>query len=113
MGYRLEGPKLAHADGFNIVSDGTVPGSIQVPGNGQPLALLADRGTTGGYPKIATIITADLPRFAQTQAGGRVRFTSVPIEEAQKEARRFATLLAQIGEHVEKLERRALMANNE
>ena len=78
MGYRLEGPKLAHVDGFNIVSDGTVPGSIQVPGNGQPLALLADRGTTGGYPKIATIITADLPRFAQTQAGGRVRFASLP-----------------------------------
>lgn len=106
MGYRLEGPKLTHADGYNIVSDGTVPGSIQVPGNGQPLALLADRGTTGGYPKIATIITADLPRFAQTQAGGRVRFTSVPIEEAQKEARRFATMLAQIGEHVETLVKR-------
>lgn len=106
MGYRLEGPKLAHADGFNIVSDGTVPGSIQVPGNGQPLALLADRGTTGGYPKIATIITADLPRFAQTQAGGRVRFASLPIEEAQKEARRFATILAQIGEHVERLVKR-------
>lgn len=104
MGYRLEGPKLAHAaDGFNIVSDGTVAGSIQVPGNGQPLALLADRGTTGGYPKIATIITADLPRFAQTQAGGRVRFASLPMEEAQKEARRFATMLAQIEEHVEKL----------
>ncbi|MBV9113049.1 MAG: biotin-dependent carboxyltransferase [Hyphomicrobiales bacterium] len=103
MGYRLEGPKLAHADGFNIVSDGTVPGSIQVPGNGQPLALLADRGTTGGYPKIATIITADLPRFAQTQAGGRVRFVSLPIEEAQKEARRFATMLAQIEERVERL----------
>ena len=105
MGYRLEGPKLAHADGFNIVSDGTVPGSIQVPGNGQPLALLADRGTTGGYPKIATIITADLPRFAQTQAGGRVRFASLPIEEAQKEARRFATMLAQIEEHVGRVKR--------
>jgi 5-oxoprolinase (ATP-hydrolysing) subunit C len=103
MGYRLEGPKLAHADGYNIVSDGTVPGSIQVPGNGQPLALLADRGTTGGYPKIATIITADLPRFAQTQAGGRVRFVSLPIEEAQKEARRFATILAHMGERVETL----------
>ncbi|MBV8427170.1 MAG: biotin-dependent carboxyltransferase [Hyphomicrobiales bacterium] len=103
MGYRLEGPKLAHADGFNIVSDGTVAGSIQVPGNGQPLALLADRGTTGGYPKIATIITADLSRFAQTQAGGRVRFVCVPMEEAQKEARRFAAMLAQLSERVEKL----------
>ena len=107
MGYRLEGPKLAHADGYNIVSDGTVPGSIQVTGNGLPLALLADRGTTGGYPKIATIITADLPRFAQTQAGGRVRFAAVPIEEAQQEARRFAAMLASIEERVETLVRRA------
>jgi biotin-dependent carboxylase-like uncharacterized protein len=103
MGYRLEGPKLAHADGFNIVSDGTVPGSIQVPGNGQPLALLADRGTTGGYPKIATIITADLPRFAQTQAGRRVRFAAISIDQAQDEARRFAAMLARIEGRVEPL----------
>ncbi|MFI5014008.1 MAG: biotin-dependent carboxyltransferase family protein [Hyphomicrobiales bacterium] len=103
MGYRLEGPKLAHADGYNIVSDGTVPGSIQIPGNGQPLALLADRGTTGGYPKIATIITADLSRFAQTQAGGRVRFAAIPIEEAQLLARGFAAKLAQTSERVETL----------
>ena len=103
MGYRLEGPRLTHADGFNIVSDGNVAGSIQVPGNGQPLALLADRGTTGGYPKIATIITADLSRFAQTQPGGRVRFAAVPIEEAQQEARAFAALLAGIASRVEPL----------
>jgi biotin-dependent carboxylase-like uncharacterized protein len=103
MGYRLEGPKLTHVDGFNIVSDGTVPGSIQVPGNGQPLALLADRGTTGGYPKIATIITADLPRFSQTQAGGRVRFAAISMDEAQMEAIRFAERLAQIEDRVEKL----------
>lgn len=106
MGYRLEGPKLAHVDGYNIVSDGTVPGSIQVPGNGQPLALLADRGTTGGYPKIATVITADLPRFAQTQAGGRVRFAAVPVEQAQDEARRFAGMLAKIEDRVETLVRK-------
>jgi biotin-dependent carboxylase-like uncharacterized protein len=104
MGYRLEGPKLAHVDdGSNIVSDGTVPGSIQVPGNGQPLALLADRGTTGGYPKIATIVTADLPRFSQTQAGGRVRFAAISMEEAQKEARRFADMLGRIEDRVEPL----------
>jgi biotin-dependent carboxylase-like uncharacterized protein len=103
MGYRLEGPKLLHAHGYNIVSDGTVQGSIQVPGNGQPLALLADRGTTGGYPKIATIISADLPRFAQTRAGGRVRFVAIPIQEAQREARRFAAMLAEIPQRVEML----------
>src|SRR6266702_3261442 len=56
MGYRLEGPVLKDLNGHNIVSDGTVSGSIQVPGNGQPIVLMPDRGTSGGYPKIATVI---------------------------------------------------------
>ncbi|HEY1246797.1 MAG TPA: biotin-dependent carboxyltransferase family protein, partial [Hyphomicrobiaceae bacterium] len=60
MGMRLEGPALEHSRGSNIVSDGIAPGSIQVPGNGLPIILLADRQTTGGYPKIATVISADL-----------------------------------------------------
>ena len=59
MGYRLEGPTIKHLHGHNIVSDGTVNGSIQVPGNGQPIVLMPDRGTTGGYPKIAAVISAD------------------------------------------------------
>ena len=63
MGYRLEGPKVVHSGGHNIVSDGAVHGSIQVPGNGQPIVLMADHGTTGGYPKIATVISADLGRL--------------------------------------------------
>lgn len=94
MGYRLEGPQLTHAKGHNIISDGIAAGSVQVPGSGQPLVLLADRGTTGGYPKIATIISADLGRMAQTPAGSKVRFASVSIAEAQAEARRVAGLLA-------------------
>ena len=62
MGMRLEGPPLEHsAKGYNIVSDGIAHGSIQVPGNGLPIILLADRQTTGGYPKIATVISADIP----------------------------------------------------
>jgi biotin-dependent carboxylase-like uncharacterized protein len=89
MGYRLEGPALAHARGHNIISDGIALGSIQVPGNGQPLVLLADRGTTGGYPKIATIITADIGRMAQTPAGSKVRFTAISMAEAQDETRKF------------------------
>ena len=72
MGYRLEGPVIKHLHGHNIVSDGTVNGSIQVPGNGQPIVLMPDRGTSGGYPKIATVISADLGRFAQIPAGRRV-----------------------------------------
>lgn len=86
MGYRLEGPRLTHEHGHNIVSDGTVDGSIQVPGNGQPIVLMKDRGTTGGYPKIATVITADLGRMAQLQPGQTVRFQSVSIAAAQAEA---------------------------
>ncbi len=96
MGYRLAGEAIKHAAGFNIVSDGTVNGHIQIPGDGQPLVLLADRGTTGGYPKIAAIIGADLGRFAQIQANSTLRFTAISIEEAQLEARRFAKLVAEL-----------------
>jgi biotin-dependent carboxylase-like uncharacterized protein len=93
MGYRLEGPVIRHLHGHNIVSDGTVDGSIQVPGNGAPIVLMPDRGTSGGYPKIATLITADLRRFAQTPAGSGFRFRAVSIGEAQAELRKFAELL--------------------
>ncbi len=94
MGYRLEGPPLAHAKGHNIVSDGIPNGAIQVPGNGQPLVLLADRGTTGGYPKIAVIISCDLHRFAQIPAGGAVRFKAVSVAEGQRASRAFAAELS-------------------
>ena len=87
MGLRLEGPRLAHKKGFNIVSDGIAPGSIQVPGGGQPIILLADRQTTGGYPKIATVISADLPRLGQARPGDQMRFAEVTLDEA-REARR-------------------------
>lgn len=93
MGYRLEGPKLVHDKGHNIVSDGTVNGSIQVPGNGQPIVLMRDRGTTGGYPKIATVIRPDLGLLAQRRAGQTIRFAAISIEDAQVEARRFAEML--------------------
>ncbi len=93
MGYRLEGEKLAHAHGHNIVSDGTVDGSIQVSGNGLPIVLMKDRGTTGGYPKIATIITADLGRFAQMRFGRSFRFAAVTIEYAQAQAHSFRKLI--------------------
>ena len=93
MGYRLEGPKVEHSGGHNIVSDGAVHGSIQVPGNGQPIVLMADHGTTGGYPKIATVISADLGRFAQMQSGSIFRFKAISVEDAQAEARKLAEFL--------------------
>ena len=93
MGYRLEGPVIKHLHGHNIVSDGTVNGSIQVPGNGQPIVLMPDRGTSGGYPKIATVISADLGRFGQTQPGMPFRFKAVTMAEAQAAYRAYAELL--------------------
>ena len=84
MGMRLDGPLLAHRDGYNIVSDGIVTGAIQVPGSGQPILLLADRQTTGGYPKIATVISADIPVVGRRKPGDRVRFTAVDVAEAER-----------------------------
>ncbi|MDQ8728921.1 biotin-dependent carboxyltransferase family protein [Bradyrhizobium sp. LHD-71] len=100
MGYRLDGPTLSHLKGHDIVSDGTVNGSVQVPGNGQPIVLMRDRGTTGGYPKIATVIGPDLGILAQRRAGQTVTFTEIGIEEAQDEARRFAQMIRSLPDHL-------------
>jgi len=108
MGYRLEGPAIKHLHGHNIVSDGTVLGSIQVPGNGAPIVLMPDRGTTGGYPKIATVISADFGRFAQTPAGTAFRFKAITVKEAQAEARKFAALLRTLPDRLRSLEGFAL-----
>lgn len=83
MGYRLSGPRLEHAEGHDMVSDAIAPGSVQVPGFGEPIVLLADRQTTGGYPKIATVIGADLPDLGQRRPGDRLRFEAVAVEAAQ------------------------------
>jgi allophanate hydrolase len=86
MGVRLEGARLAHVtpEAADIVSDAVTPGVIQVPGNGQPIILLADCQTVGGYPKIATVISADLPRLAQLQPGQSVRFRAVTAAQAKQ-----------------------------
>lgn len=104
MGYRLEGPVLKHLHGHNIVSDGTVNGSLQVPGMGQPIVLMPDRGTSGGYPKIATVISADLGRLAQTPAGRGFRFRAVSMAEAQAEARKFADQLRTLPDRLRAIE---------
>lgn len=84
MGYRLEGPMLDAARGASFVSDGVVPGSIQVPGSGQPIVLLRDGPSTGGYLKIACVITADLDAMAQRGPGARLRFEAITLREAQR-----------------------------
>ncbi len=83
MGMRLEGPRLEHRHGHDIVSDGIVTGSIQVPGTGHPIILLADRQTTGGYPKIATVISSDLGAIGRARIGDILRFHIVTAAEAQ------------------------------
>lgn len=83
MGYRLTGPKIEHLRGYNIVSDGLVAGSVQVPGSGVPIVMMSDHQTTGGYPKIATVLTVDRGRVAQRRPGTAIRFAAVDIEEAQ------------------------------
>lgn len=84
IGYRLEGPAIEHRAGADIVSDGTPRGAVQVPGDGQPIVLLADRGTTGGYAKIATVISADIDKLAQAMPKDTLSFEAVTIEEAQR-----------------------------
>jgi biotin-dependent carboxylase-like uncharacterized protein len=100
MGYRLEGPVIRHLHGHNIVSDGTVNGSIQVPGNGAPIVLMPDRGTSGGYPKIATVISADFGRFAQIPPGRGFRFQAISMAAAQTAALQFAEQLRTLPERL-------------
>lgn len=84
MGARLAGPHLAHsALGADILSEGLAPGSVQVPGDGQPILLGVDAQTIGGYPKIATVISADLPRIGRLKPGDAVGFAAVTLEEAR------------------------------
>ena len=82
MAYLLEGERLAHAKGFNIVSDGVAFGAIQVLGDGKPVVLMADRQPTGGYPKIANVIGVDLGKIAQLRPGAQISFAAVTIEQA-------------------------------
>ena len=108
MGMRLEGPTLEHsAKGANIISDGTAPGSIQVPGNGLPIILLADRQTTGGYPKIATVISADLPALGRMTPGAKINFQAVDIEAAEAAARQLAADIAAMSARITPVRREA------
>ena len=94
MGTWLEGAPLRCPGGHDIVSDGIALGAVQVPGSGQPVVLLADRGPTGGYPKIAVLARADLPRLAQARAGEAVRFAWEAPERARAAHRALAEALA-------------------
>jgi biotin-dependent carboxylase-like uncharacterized protein len=83
MGIRFEGPTIEHSKGADIISDGIGPGAIQVPGAGLPIVLLGDRQTVGGYSKIATVASVELPRLGRLLPGRTVRFSAIGIEEAE------------------------------
>ena len=83
MGCRLEGEVIQHKDGGDIISDGIAFGAIQVPSAGKPIIMLGDRQTTGGYTKIANVITADFRILAQLKTGDKVRFEKVSVKAAQ------------------------------
>lgn len=101
MAVRLEGPAVEARAGYDIVSDATAPGSVQVTGDGRPLVLLAERPTTGGYPKIATVITADLDALGQVRPGEYVRFLSVTEEQARRALALRRQRLAEVRAHLE------------
>jgi len=96
MGYRLQGPPIEHTSGPDIVSDGSPLGAVQVAGDGMPIVLMADRGTAGGYTKIATVISLDVWRLAQAAAGDEVRFEAVAVEAAHRAVREHHTWLERV-----------------
>lgn len=93
MGARLKGPVITHARGHDIISDGIPLGGVQVVGSGQPIVLLVDRQSTGGYTKIATVCSFDIAKVGQLIPGRRLRFVSVSIAEAHAIHRRERAML--------------------
>lgn len=96
MGIRLDGTPLKSKNGVDIISDGIVFGSVQVPENGMPIVLMADHQTTGGYAKIATVISADLPLLAQAKPNDAVHFKQIDVKAAEKAAKEEAKLYSKL-----------------
>lgn len=98
MGCRLEGPPIERASGADVISDGNPMGAVQVPGDGKPIILMADRGTTGGYTKIGVVASADIGKMAQAMPGAALRFRAMSVERAQNALRAQEAVLAAIRE---------------
>lgn len=100
MGYRLDGPEIETKYGSDIISDGVAFGAVQVPSHGRPIIMLADRQTTGGYAKIGTIASVDIPKLVQCPPGRTIRFKPIDVQEAQtllrEEARLFEMLALKV-----------------
>ncbi|OFI06958.1 KipI antagonist [Clostridium acetireducens DSM 10703] len=102
MGYRLSGPEIKHIKGADIISDGIALGSVQIPGHGMPIIMMADRQTTGGYTKIATIISTDIPVLGQAKPGDKIKFKNITIEEAHEVLRNYNNLFKNIKKSIYK-----------
>jgi antagonist of KipI len=108
MGYRLEGSSIAHTRGADLLSEGMAAGSIEVPANGQPIVMMADCPTTGGYPKIANVVSADLSLLAQVPPrGGKIQFKWTTIEKAQS---RYRAMILDLKDGMEDVENDAIFA---
>ncbi len=103
MGYRLDGAAIEHRGAADIITDGVVFGSVQVPASGTPIVMMADRQTTGGYSRIANVVSCDLPRLAQAGIGAQVRFRKVSVQEAQAACRDMRSELSEVRAHIEAL----------
>lgn len=105
MGCRMEGPVIAHKNGGDIITDGISFGAVQVPSHGNPIVMMADHQTTGGYTKIANVISVDLPVLAQCMPGMKIHFEKVTVDEAQalycKEKEEFDALAKKLNTPVE------------
>jgi antagonist of KipI len=103
MGYRLKGPEIEHKTGADIITDATPPGSVQVPGNGMPIVLLADAQSTGGYSKIGAVISQDQDLLAQAKPGEKIKFQRIDFAESQN-------LYRESEEKIQKIKREALVS---
>ena len=93
MGVKLSGKKINHKHSADILSDGIVKGSIQIPGDGQPIIMMADHQTTGGYTKIATIISSDFSKLCRIKPGNKINFIPVNQLEAEDISRKNKLIL--------------------
>lgn len=104
MGYRLSGEKIKHLNGADIVSDGIAFGAIQVPGHGNPIIMMSDRQTVGGYTKIANVISVDLYKLAQSKPGDKVMFKEVDIYESHRILKKYEDTIAEIKSNIKTFE---------
>ena len=93
MGYRLNGPFIKHVKETEIVSDAILPGAIQVPKSGKPILMMRDAQTTGGYPKIAAVISFDLSKLGQAKPNDTIKFTKTSLSEARKKTRAYSEMI--------------------